>query len=1290
MNRRERTLSPAPYRLRKLWRCDHPTTTTNNNSINSIDDGDEKEIYSLRLSVEDDQRNVTTAAASTSAFSSKEQCVVYTKERRQLHLQSLFDMLPSNGNNAHDDNDGGKDDNDDSIFSESDDSQPHHEEKNNKNEAAVPTPPASSRAIRLEQDERPRTQAGHFSATSHLHVRRKLEEAALSEAMSGHGRSGRQRQAVAVVRNRSGGNNHHRHGHYHRGMSQPPPSSGSVSSLSVSSSSRRVEVSPQGLTRNISNDATSEAAPNVQVIQHHDHDRHARSSSLPRLLLAPEFSSFPSENTQCHENGIGAVVVVGSSSFSAFSSAVPSPSTTIDKVSLPLPSSPLKPTFQQTFPTPSGIILLPSSSSTSQQPSPFSSPPTSPDRKLNPPTSALPESPAYSTTTNTTNTTDTSNSTNTPNNSTNATSSREGLSQPHLRTLSKQQNSPKKTKLSINSPGRSVETCVTSACNSITSSDESSPDDNDDHDEHEDEHCSDKNADITTTTTTTAARNATAIEQARLQSGGASTPRTALLARFGISAHHHRFARHRQESATSTFANNDGAAQVNDNHDDVLRSQLDEMKAELLELREWKKQAQVTNQEHTTEVDMLTSQMLVLKSQCEEHENSLLHKKNEIATLEQQLKEGSLANAVMEKEKEAKTQEIWDLKSRLSSLNAAKYEITAENQELKFWREGRETEMKMKDIEMMQLRESNHKLRGANESLSSDVEMWKAKAEELGDVCQRLQSAEAALELNSTENTSLLAKVEGLEAELERSKSSCWTHKAKIDALQEQVHSELVQKNALSDQVGKLQELKRSSDESIKESANANQTLESLVKTLRIDYGESEARVKELLGDNEKIRGHVEELKKKLSQSETAVHTKDEEINLLKNEVSRLSMEALALTSVIVELREKATAFKLEEDLTFEDETERDSTLNTEVSRLENELAEKYVMITQLSEALGSKEKDNSSLQIKLEVLAYKEETASQEIRELQEWKKASEKNTMDLQAQAEKKEEELRLVLQDVEQLLHDHESVKDANRKQLTEERMTKQKLSDEFEKAIDTKEMEITQLKTEVKNALLEINEMRSKTMPMSPMTEPLPLQIAEFKEQKSNAEKTIGEQAKDIEQMKMEISNLFNQCQGQEKSITEKEAEIMRLEQKIHAECHAHCEATLRFEDELSTMIKSVDSMNQEIQTKSDQIRDLTKEISTLENENEKLRTDIAWSEISLEKMNIQLSSINEEKLAMAQSALDMATAFEEKIYVLQLSTERAHVLEGDLERQQTKYQDARKALASLEKALLVSI
>ncbi|KAL7472308.1 hypothetical protein ACHAXS_012623 [Conticribra weissflogii] len=530
------------------------------------------------------------------------------------------------------------------------------------------------------------------------------------------------------------------------------------------------------------------------------------------------------------------------------------------------------------------------------------------------------------------------------------------------------------------SPGRSIDTSVTSA-NSITSIDESSQDESNDSDNRlaiEVEHLSSEdfiphtNQRQQTQVMTTIdmlsniGDTVTEKENHRIQTGGASTPRTALLEKCGWT-HHHRFARHRSNananptspkivrlnhvssavivdahyekklniskenvgiqtgsSLDELDSNYDLFADSSANDNDVTNTFCGElyevMAAELADLRAWKKNALVKTEHYADEVETLKSKLQALTNQCSEQQKSLSEKETEVSTLESKLREQSSSSNEQHSELEVKTQEIQDLKQRLVLLNAAKYDAEAEAKTLVLERKIIEDDMKVRDLYVLHLQESNEKSKKEAESLMKDATVLRAKVEELQDAQDHAKSLEATLKENFEENKSLKERVQELEVDLDKRRSESWSYEAKISALQDRVHEGLVKINSLCEELQNLEIVNKNLHKKLEDKTNESTALEQSAMSLRTSQDELSAKVTGLITENKSLRCVVSTLEKDLDDAKKSYEENQLQYKNLEKNVSSLRSERDEMAAKVTDLlmdngRVHGVVAKLEEDL---------------------------------------------------------------------------------------------------------------------------------------------------------------------------------------------------------------------------------------------------------------------------------------------------------------------------------------------------------------------------------------
>lgn len=717
-------------------------------------------------------------------------------------------------------------------------------------------------------------------------MQKKMEEVALSVAMSGVGRRDRHACATAVARSRSASIVRKKHdkttddnnrdgtkgadGHTptKRGASQPPPSKPGLVMRGLLNSSESVE-----------GDVEQRSAPTISIT------RLSRSSSVPRRF-PPKITRFCSAK----ENP--------TSPFSAFN--VVSPRESNVKTDSPDIPYPIAFTSPQHYESPTLLSECASPDSPSQdliQPNWQSSPASSPSNSQTSPSSRdVTDSPAASTP--------------------NWISSNSSCDIPNL-DISK----PSKHA----SPGRSVDTSVTSA-NSITSIDDSSQNESNDN----------FNCD-TVETERSHSQDCMPLpnqETYRIQSGGASTPRTALLEKCGWT-HHHRFARHRSRANVNPTPpkivrlNHVSSAVIVDadygknlfipkesvgiqtgtsldeldgkfdlvtdaftNDDDVTNAVGSEvyeaMVAELADLRAWKEEALANTDKYADEVETLKVKLQTLTNQCDEQQKLLNEKMTEISTLESKVRQESSSSNEQHDELAAKTIENQDLRQRLALLNAAKYDAEAEMEVLK--------------LNAQHLRESNEKLKKEAASLTKDITKWRVKADELEDAQVQVEHLEVTLEGKCEENKSLHERVRELEADLEKRRSDSWRSNARIDTLQDKVHDGLIKINSLSDELENLREENKNLHKELEEKADESRSLETQAMALRLSHNDLSTKVTELTAENKNLRCVVSTLEKDRNDAKKSNENDQVQRANLGDKISFLRSERDAMTAKVTDL----------------------------------------------------------------------------------------------------------------------------------------------------------------------------------------------------------------------------------------------------------------------------------------------------------------------------------------------------------------------------------------------------
>jgi chromosome segregation ATPase len=192
--------------------------------------------------------------------------------------------------------------------------------------------------------------------------------------------------------------------------------------------------------------------------------------------------------------------------------------------------------------------------------------------------------------------------------------------------------------------------------------------------------------------------------------------------------------------------------------------------------------------------------------------------------------------------------------------------------------------------------------------------------------------------------------------------------------------------------------------------------------------------------------------------------------------------------------------------------------------------------------------------------------------------------------------------------------------------------------------------------------------------------------ELKQSKHEADEKLETLTVQVQSLTSQTSSLQAQCKTQVASIKEKEACIKSLEDRVKSKAFA----IARYEEEMIATSKEISYLKSKCQelealssnAKSDVLSELLSDKADLESKLQSLR-------LQEQSLALELSTINEEKIALAKSSLDMAEAYEEKIKSLQADAKRADELTVELEQQRCMYEQAQLAVKSLQQALVVS-
>jgi chromosome segregation ATPase len=204
----------------------------------------------------------------------------------------------------------------------------------------------------------------------------------------------------------------------------------------------------------------------------------------------------------------------------------------------------------------------------------------------------------------------------------------------------------------------------------------------------------------------------------------------------------------------------------------------------------------------------------------------------------------------------------------------------------------------------------------------------------------------------------------------------------------------------------------------------------------------------------------------------------------------------------------------------------------------------------------------------------------------------------------------------------------------KKLMEAQTPKLESSRQMERNLRTKEVELELLKVALRRSKAECTKMSS-------MVDPMSSKIAELKAWKKSAQE-----------------RMHNQQEEHKKFVEDKIDCISTLEQRLQA---SEYQATMRYEVELLKICRERDELKSEVESKNVEINGIKAEMDECMHEMNSLRD---WKDEAI------------SNLAMK----------EREVMVLEIAARRNLDFENELERQRMKYQKARTALHSMEKAL----
>ncbi|KAL3786445.1 hypothetical protein HJC23_011026 [Cyclotella cryptica] len=451
----------------------------------------------------------------------------------------------------------------------------------------------------------------------------------------------------------------------------------------------------------------------------------------------------------------------------------------------------------------------------------------------------------------------------------------------------------------------------------------------------------------------------------------------------------------------------------------------------------------------------------------------------------------------------------------------------------------------------------------------------------------------------------------------------------------------------------------------------------------------------ESLGDlSEQLTKSKNECKMlKVKVSELEQQRSNEEMVLINYEITTLK-EANAVLSLKVKDLEN-------EILRCRDEVKLK---NNETRLLLGDLTESRAKCEELQLTVNSKSEKICQLQNIVNSLHHNVTSVSNE---LEEYKRVITSKNKSLEADVASKSEEilkLKSQVSDLDTEIQKLQSDIHKCKEELTAERGQRLDALRQLRQEVHAKEVEISEKIIEIKNASTEASQAEARYMAAKLLNETLSVERDELTHWKHGAEEKLKQQASHIEDLTSQASSLRNRCDEHEGFIKEQKEYIEDLEHRLKSTTFV----VSRFEEDFIATSKEISSLKDEVKSKqaeldalndkvtelrvwkeeaSAKIQSKDKDMKILTSAKNDLESKIRELSSREKSLLSQLSTVNDEKMALAKSSLDMAEAYEEKMKSLKIAAERAGMLEMDLKHQRCKHEQAQHAVKTLEKALL---
>ena len=764
--------------------------------------------------------------------------------------------------------------------------------------------------------------------------------------------------------------------------------------------------------------------------------------------------------------------------------------------------------------------------------------------------------------------------------------------------------------------------------------------------------------------------------------------------------HHHRYARHRLSSlasadmlqqprvvplnrvssalvvnpggssgTTSDIVMNDISAK-NLNELRILTDELMELRAykvqteevqlvELSELRAWKDDATKLLDEHADQVDSLRMERDYCQKELADRQSDIDGYQNELTVIKDE-------ESVLLKERDHHEQELACKDSLIDKLEECVKSTATEGED---WRVAAEEAAIESSKEMTALRSEVDTLR-------EELEEFEREAEQ-----KMIEAASENKARLSKKDEALATLKQGTDVEIAQKVSALTNLTAEVDELKTQLEDSKVENQNLKSLLDTTNEEKQEVD-------GKENMFNELVKAkeLTIDNLSVEVSVLKTKLEDSKVEKH-----KMKTLLDSAFDEKQKVQEQLKSKLSKAMVAMEEKENIITELvKAKADGDELQEELESKLSSQSDQfrLLNTTIEQLQSGLQTKHEENIKLHTEYGATSKKLRGLQERVDTADLAIENLTNELQDRDEIIKAKTNKIGDLQ-------EELTVIKaatsderQRLEAIVQAREEEADQLKTDIKQISSDSSQLHAKLNDRMDLASEEIRRLRDTLKKAEVHLENSAAKTK--SVLAEKA-IQV----ELVSKLESSIKSKEGELKHSKLQLQNV-----SQEVIELQKELKVVNLELSLLKSTNEENTSTSDISAQIiEEKAKEVNNLRKALDEKGSELIQTKKELVNVKNDLEetvklsrKKGDELDASKLVSEATAKEVSELKETLRIAAKVTNDLRLELEEIGMQGEEKSEgladRIAELENEVNRQRSKYQNARKALAEMEQALVV--